>query len=77
VPKAKKVVVCREDVQVYPADQHENIWHIYDENGPIAEIQFITGPTDVEREPDLVIQDQPDFVVFEIPEVYKLWEDRR
>lgn len=77
MPKAKKVIVCRDGIAVYPADKHENIWHIFDEHGPIAEIQFITGPTAVDEEPELVLQDDPDFVVLGVPEAYQMWEDRR
>jgi len=77
MPKAKKVIVCREGVQVYPADEAEDIWHIFDKNGPIAEIQFTLGPVDIEKEPELVVQDHPDFIVLGVPERYQMWEDRR
>jgi hypothetical protein len=77
MPKARKVIVCREGIQVYPADIGEDIWHIFDKNGPIAEIQFITGPTDLDEEPELVIQDQPDYLIMGVPEAYQTWEDRR
>ena len=77
MPKARKVITCREGIQVYPADEAEDVWHVWDKDGPLAEIQFITGPTDVDAEPELVIQDDPDYLILGVPEAYQLWEDRR
>jgi len=77
MPKAKKIIACRDGIQVYPADEHEDIWHIWDKDGPIAEIQFISGPTDTDADPDLVIAGMPDFIVLGVPERYQQWEDLR
>lgn len=77
MPKAKKIVVCREGVQVYPVDDAEGIWHIWDKDGPIAEIQFITGPTDTDEQPELVVQNDPDYIALAIPERYHFWRDER
>ena len=77
MPKAAKIVICREGVQVYPADDEERVWHVCDAHGPIAEIQLVSGPVAIEEPPECVIQENPDFLITQIPDHYLMWEDRR
>lgn len=75
--KAEKITVFEDDVFVYPADPHESIWHVWSKHGPIAELQFVTKPTLVDEPPILIIADDPDYVVLDVPEHYKHWLDTR
>ena len=67
MPKAVKIIVFDERTQAYPVDEAEDIWHIWRDGAPVAELQFTVGPTAVDAAPDRVIQDDPDYICIEPP----------
>jgi len=75
--KAEKITVFDDDVFVYPADPHECVWHVWSKHGPIAEITFVTKPTPVDEPPTLVIANEPEYVILDVPDHYKHWLDTR
>ena len=76
--KSAKIVIITLDTQVYPADEAEDIWHVWKEGRPVCEIQFAQGPVDVDAVSEAVIQDHFDFIVFGPPVGHEqVYEDRR